>query len=193
VPRISAPTLAEHRARQREALLTAATELLVSQGPAAVTPAAVGAAAGLARSSVYQYFSSSGAILAAIIEESFPRSSAGLRAATEGLSDPLEIMEAFIRELLHQAAQGAHRPATALRGAELPPECFDRLDELHEEQIAPFRAALMQLDLPAPRVTGLLVGGMLQAAVAAVDGGADAEAVTEETLRLVRAAVGAPA
>ena len=190
MPRISAPTLAEHRARQREALLSAATELLVAQGPAAVTPAAVGGAAGLARSSVYQYFGSSGAIIAAIIEDAFPRSSAALRAATEGLTAPLEIMEAFVRELLRQAAEGAHRPATALRGAELPPECLERLDELHAEQIAPFRAALLQLGLPDPRTTGILVSGMLQAAVSAVDGGAEVEAVTEETLRLLRAAAG---
>ena len=58
MPRISAPTVAQHRMRQRDALLHAATELLVSGGLSAVTPAAVGAAAGLARPSVYQYFSS---------------------------------------------------------------------------------------------------------------------------------------
>ena len=58
MPKISAPTVAEHRVRQRDALLHAATELLVDGGVSAVTPAAVGAAAGLARPSVYQYFSS---------------------------------------------------------------------------------------------------------------------------------------
>ena len=189
MPRISAPTLAEHRVRQRAALVSAATELLVTQGPGAVTPAAVGAAAGLARSSVYQYFPSGGAIVAAIIEDAFPRSSHALRAATEGLTEPLAVMEAYVREVLRQAADGAHRPATALRKAELPPECLDRLDELHREQIAPFWAALAALDVGDPHVTGVLLGGVLEAAVGAVDGGADLETVTEGTLRLVRAAV----
>jgi len=190
VPRISAPTLAEHRARQKRALLDAATRILVSEGPQAVTPAAVGAAAGLARSSVYQYFRSGGAIIAAIIEESFPRSAERLRAAVEGLTEPLEVMEAFLREMLRQAADGVHRPAAALRGAELPPECVARLAELHDEQIAPFREALLALGLPSPAVTGALVGGMIEAAVRAVDDGADLEEVTRETLRLLRAAVG---
>ena len=59
MPRIDAPTVAEHHAQRRAALLAAAEELLAEQGVEAVTPAAVGARAGLARSSVYQYFSSS--------------------------------------------------------------------------------------------------------------------------------------
>lgn len=51
MPKISAPTVAEHRVRQRGALLRAAIELLVDGGVSAVTPAAVSAAAGLARPS----------------------------------------------------------------------------------------------------------------------------------------------
>ena len=45
MPKISAPPVAQHRVRQRDALLRAATELLVNGGVSAVTPAAVGAAA----------------------------------------------------------------------------------------------------------------------------------------------------
>src|SRR5690606_10197433 len=118
MPRSDAPTLAEHRRRQRAALLSAATELLVTQGVKAVTPAAVGAAAGLARSSVYQYFGSGAAIVAAIIEDAFPRANEAMAAALAGLTDPLEIMATYVRETIRLAAQGAHRPAAALRAAE---------------------------------------------------------------------------
>lgn len=189
MPRISAPTLAEHRRRQREALLSAATDLLVTKGVSAVTPAAVGAAVGLARSSVYQYFDSGAAIIAAVIEDAFPRSNELMRRALAGLSDPIEVMEAYVRETLRQAAEGAHRPAAALRAATLPPECLDRLEELHREQIAPLLTALDSLDVPDVRIQGALIKGMLEAAMETVEQGADLEAVTGSVVVLLRAAV----
>ena len=189
MPRITAPTLAEHRRRQHEALLAAATEILVTRGAAAVTPATVGAAAGLARSSVYQYFSSGAGIVAAIIEDAFPRSNEAMREALSGLGEPLEIMGAYVRETVRQAAQGAHRPAAALRAADLPKECLSRLEELHREQIAPFQAALLELDLPEPMITGRLLGGVVEAAMGAVESGAEPEAVTRRALDLLHAAV----
>ena len=78
MPKINASTVAEHRAHQREALIGAAIDILVNEGATAVTPAAVGARAGLARSSVYQYFDSSAALLATITEEAFRRSNEAL-------------------------------------------------------------------------------------------------------------------
>ncbi len=192
MPKIDAPTLAEHRRRQRRALLTAATHLLVTEGPAAVTPAAVGAAVGLARSSVYQYFASGAAIIAAIIEDAFPRSNALMREVLADLSEPIDIMDAYVRETLRLAAEGAHRPAAALRTAMLPAECLDRLDELHREQIAPFLAALHDLEVPEPGIQGQLIRGMLEAAMEAVESGADRELVTQSALALVHAAVRSP-
>lgn len=189
MPKISAPTVAEHRRRQREALLAAATELLVQGGVSAVTPAAVGAAAGLARPSVYQYFDSAAGILAAIVEDSFPRSNAQLAVALDGLSDPLEVMEAYVRETLRQAAAGAHRSAAALSAAQLPDACRARLAELHHEQIAPFMGALQQLGVPDLMITARLLGGVLEAAMGAIESDSDPDAVTRTTLALVRAAV----
>ncbi|GAA2418484.1 hypothetical protein GCM10010420_56220 [Streptomyces glaucosporus] len=46
MPKINAPTAAGHRAQRREALIGAASDILVNEG-AAVTLAAVGARAGL--------------------------------------------------------------------------------------------------------------------------------------------------
>lgn len=189
MPKISAPTVAEHRRRQRDALLAAATELLVEGGVSAVTPAAVGAAVGLARPSVYQYFESAAGILAAITEDSFARSNAQLDAALAGLDDPLEVMDAYVKETLRQAAAGAHRPAAALTAAQLPDECRARVTELHYEQIAPFMAALQRLEVPDFEITARLLGGLLEAAMGAIESGSDPDAVTRTTTALVRAAV----
>ncbi|MGV8966167.1 MAG: TetR/AcrR family transcriptional regulator [Cellulomonas sp.] len=187
MPRITAPTVAEHRTRQREALLAAATDLLVSQGAGAVTPGAVGAAAGLARPSVYQYFASGADLLAAVVEDAFPRANAELRAALDRASDPADRLDAYVRETLRLARDGAHRAAAALAAAPLPDQCRARLAELHREQAAPLLEALQDLDVPEPALTAQLLGGTLRAAMAALDGGAAYDVVTDRTLALVHA------
>lgn len=190
MPRISAPTVAEHRVRQRSALLQAASGLLVSGGVSAVTPAAVGAAAGLSRPGVYQYFTSGADILAAVIEDAFPRANATLRETLARANGPGETLDAYVRVTLGLAAEGAHRPAAALAAAQLPPECLARLAELHQEQAAPFIEALRELAVPELEITARLLGGALEAAMAAIEAGAPLAVVTERTLALVRSAVG---
>lgn len=186
MPKINASTVAEHRAQQREALIAAAIDILVTEGATAVTPAAVGARAGLARSSVYQYFSSSAELLATITEEAFRRSNEALARAMARAEGPVERVEAFFRESLRLGAEGAHRPAAALMSAGLPPECLERLMQLHLEQVEPFRAAVRRIGTPEPALTADLIAGMLHTALAAVEGGAPLGTVTERTLALVR-------
>ncbi|NED66934.1 TetR/AcrR family transcriptional regulator, partial [Streptomyces sp. SID10244] len=72
---------------------------------------------GLARSSVYQYFDSSAALLATITEEAFRRSNEALTRAVAAADGPVERVEAFFRESLRLGAEGAHRPAAALMNA----------------------------------------------------------------------------
>ncbi len=193
MPKITAPTVAEHRLRQRDALLRAATELLVSGGVSAVTPAAVAAAAGLARPSVYQYFSSGADILAAVIEDAFPRANEALRVALESANGPAEQRDTNLRVSLRLAREGAHRPAAALAAAQLPDVCMARLRDLHHEQAAPFLRALKELGPPDLQLTAQLLGGVLEAAMRAIESGASLAAVTDRTLTLVHAAVGSVA
>jgi AcrR family transcriptional regulator len=189
MPKISAPTVAEHRARQRTALLRAATDILVTDGIGAVTPAAVGAAAGLARPSVYQYFPSGAAIIAAIIEDVFPRANQILADAIATASTPSERLDTYIRETLRLAAEGYHRPASALAGATLPPECVTRLIVLHHEQAAPFQQALSELGVPGLLLTAPLLGGIIEAGMRLVEAGQSLVAVTERTTALIHAAI----
>lgn len=189
MPKISAQTVIEHRALQRNTLLRVATELLVTGGVEAVTPAAVGAAAGLSRPAVYQYFSSGADILATIIEESFPRANQAIEAALEGIDAPEQRLEIYIRQTLRLASEGVHRPAAALASAQLPSQCRARLDELHHQQISPFLAALAQLQVVDLPITAQLLGGALKAAMTAIESGSPLGAVTERTLALARSAV----
>lgn len=154
-----------------------------------MTPAAVGAAAGLSRPGVYQYFSSGADILAAVIEDAFPRANESLRNALDGVAGPERRLETYLRETLRLAAEGAHRPAAALAAAQLPAECLARLGELHREQAAPFLAALVELEVPELQLTARLLAGVIEASMGAIDTGASLDLVTEHTLALVRFAV----
>lgn len=190
MPKISAPTLAEHQARQRRALLDAGTAILEGEGLAALTPAAVGRRAGLARSSFYQYFGSAAELVAALVEEAFPRANAVLAAALEGRRDPLERIDAYVTTTLGLAGQGAHRLAAALGSAELPAPCASRLRQLHREQAQPLLNALRELEVPDPELTATLIGGLIQAALRRVEHGAAPEETTRRALELIHQGVG---
>lgn len=185
MPKISAATVPEHRARQRRALIAAAVDILAESGAAAVTPAAVGARAGLARSSVYQYFPSTAALLAALVEEAFADWNATVATAMARAHTPAGRIDAYLSAALRLAAAGGHRAAAALSGADLPPECRRRVGELHREEAAPLAAAISDLGVPDPELTGQLLTGLLQAAMTAVENGADLATVTGRTLALL--------
>jgi len=120
MPRITAPTVAEHRARQHSALLAAAREMLLANGPQAVTPAAVGARAGLARSSVYKYFSATTDILAQVVEDIFAVWTERVRRATQAEPDPAARVAVYVRTHL-EFAQSDDRRVGYAASAGLPP------------------------------------------------------------------------
>ena len=185
MPRIDAPTVAEHHSRRRAALVRAGTELLASGGVDAVTLGAAGSAAGLARSSVYQYFDSAPALLAAVVEDAFPRSTEQLRSAVDRAVSPQDQVDAYLVTALDLVADPAHRSLYALAGTGLPEECRARIAELHEEQLAPLRGAVRGLGVPDPALSTRLVLGVLQAATQAVVAGAPRARVKREVLALV--------
>ena len=158
MPRIDAPTVAEHRQHRRRALLDAATAILVADGLAATTPAAVGAAAGLARSSVYEYFDSSAAIVAAIVEDAFPRTNAELADAVAGAGDPAS--DRRLRPHLAEAVRRRRVPAgSGAAASEVPRECLARLDELFELQADPLLRAMRDAKVPDAALSCALVRG----------------------------------
>ncbi|WP_432925006.1 TetR/AcrR family transcriptional regulator [Microbispora sp. CA-135349] len=165
MPRISAATVADHRANQHAALLEAAREILAAEGVHALTPAAVGARIGLARSSVYRYFASTADILAQLVEDAFPRWSARLRAAIAPDADgslPGRI-RAYGRAALDFVGSPDYALIPALQAIGLPGECRVRVDELHGELIAPLADALREAGADHPALRAELAWGVLRA------------------------------
>ena len=188
MPRIEAPTVVEHHQMKRAALLEAATEIVTTEGVEAVTLAAVGAAAGLARSSVYQYFDSTASLLAAVIEAAIPRAAAQMAAAVARAGTPEAKVTTWVRAYVRAATDPHHR-AIATGELGLPDECRARIVELHAAQAAPLVAALNALGTPDPELVAALVEGMARAAAERINNGSTPGQVLARTLQVVRAAI----
>ncbi|WP_378732693.1 TetR/AcrR family transcriptional regulator [Nocardia brasiliensis] len=190
MPRIDAPTVAEHRANQERALLDAARMVLLQNGPQAVTPAMVGAAAGLARSSVYKYFRSGDEILSRIVADALAEWGERVRDTVERAETPAGQVEAYVRTTLALAASGAHR--IAVLGSTLPRDEAARRDlaDAHHDLAAPLRAALTGLGNLNPDLTADLIDGALSRAVERIDAGRCHDEIAPETVAFVRRAVG---
>ena len=131
MPRISAATVVEHRARQRAALLHAAEELLISEGYDGFTFAAVAKRAGLARSSVYEYFTSVDDLVAALVEEVLPRWLTRLAEQMGRARTPRTRLIAYVRAQLEMVVDGIHQLAVVLGRVPLSSEARARIAAVH--------------------------------------------------------------
>lgn len=159
MPRIKATTVAEHRELQRRAVLDAARELLASTGEAP-SLAAAGARAGLARSSVYAYFSSREDLLAAVVDEVLPQWAESVVAAMDRADSPAGEVWAYIEvnvEMFNSAEQAA---AQALTKVVDPALLAGAMKTFHDQMRAPLVDALERMGEPDPDVVADLVGLM---------------------------------
>jgi AcrR family transcriptional regulator len=150
VPKIQAATVAEHRARQRRAILDAARVILAEVGSESPSLAAVAARTGLARSSIYQYFRSSADLLDAVIVDMFPRWSAYVARRMRRATTPGEQVFAYVAANLHLVAKGEHAIVRGL-AATAPAEVLAaRSRELHDQLRVPLLEALAGHGTPDP-------------------------------------------
>ncbi|MFL4909028.1 TetR/AcrR family transcriptional regulator [Streptomyces sp. MMS24-I2-30] len=189
MPKISADTVADHRARQRRALIGTARELLEEGGSASVTFAAVAARTGLARNSVYKYFADRGELLAEVVREATPRWTRRIHEEMAAAPDPVARVAAYVRAQLMLVRDGEHRIAQALTADRDAAVLREAAAEAHQPILEPLITALTGLGDEAPLRTARLLQGLVDAATTALESGDDFDAVTERTVRLVTGAV----
>ncbi len=189
MPKIAAATVAEHRSNQRAAVLAAAVDLLAEGGVSALTPASVGSRAGMARSSVYQYFDSVPALLASLLEESFPPARTVIDDALAEARTPAGRVEAYVRATLSLATDGRHRALAVLARADLPAMCRSRMYELHAAHAKPLLDALAELDPETATLRSHLLLGLLHAAMRRVEAGDDVADVERNVLEILQVGV----
>lgn len=146
MPRIDAPTLAEHVAKQTQTVLAAAAQLFAERGYAAVSIGDIAAAAGLRRSSLYRYFPDKAQIALQLIEQELgAHATAGELAAQADAALPaVEQAQNWALRQLDYAQRPEHALlvdlATALSGTDHP--ALAALREAHERAREPLLTAL---------------------------------------------------
>ncbi len=184
MPRIEAATVAEHNAMRRVQVVTASADVLAEVGISGFTPAAVAKKAGLARSSMYQYYPSTDALLGTAVAELLRRSRDRMVAAVGAASTPAERVTAYIQAAIEDASEG-HANLSDLAGIAMPEVCREAVRELHDELIEPLRAALADGGAPDPAIASVLVRGLVNSAVTAIGHGIPRERVEAATRDLV--------
>lgn len=185
MPKISAPTIAEHRAAQRAALLRAGEAALLATGLASVTPRSVTEGAGLARSSFYDYFSTKDDLLVAIAIDAIERWDVEIEERLENIEPGLPELRAFIDATMAMTAEGRHAIAGVLRDADLSPSRYEDVMKLHDALLRPVMRVLGHLGMEASTSTVTLVQGVLGAGVQLVTHGAEHGAVADDVYRLL--------
>jgi len=96
--------------RLREEIVAAAADLLEATGDeSAITLRAVARRVGITAPSIYAHFDDREAIVHAVLVDAFATMAARLRAATEGVSDPVGRLHAGARAYLNLAAEQPQR------------------------------------------------------------------------------------
>ncbi|WP_238008499.1 TetR/AcrR family transcriptional regulator [Dactylosporangium sp. AC04546] len=191
MPRINAATVAEHRAQQRSALLGAARDVLLEEGYAGLSFATLASRTGLARPTVYSYFTTKDDIVLALCEAELPLVAVDITRAVERAEGPREQLAAFVRAQLRAAQQRRYRIAHALASASLSEPTRQRIVAMHHELVPSAVPLLAALGHPHPGLAAALLQGLINTAVTALDAGEPPRRVTQVTVAAALDGLGA--
>ena len=108
MPKIAAPTVAQHRAMVQRRLIDAAEEIMRSGEPEKLTAGAVTAAAGIARNSIYRYVDSVDDLRGLVLARHLPAWIDAVASELRTVEAPTERIVVWVRANLQQAARTGH-------------------------------------------------------------------------------------
>ena len=187
MPKIQAPTLALHRELRRQQLMGAAMELALSEGADSVTVAAVAAKAGLARSSIYEYFASSADLIADLVLEELDSYTRRLAETVVGTTEPFLRIELWITESLRYVADGRHMLIKSLNTINTPDERKEEILMGHRRMLAPLQQSLLETGIVNIRGASALLASVTDAAAIRIDAGYEAELEIQSAVKFALA------
>ena len=187
MPRIGAPTLAEHREQRRDALLEAATTVMRESGT--VTMSAVAERTGLSRTAVYEYYRSSADLIADVLVDELAAWIDHLAEAIDGIADPRERLVTWIRAALAYVEDGRHALVRAAGDATLPPVRRAQVQTLHRDLAAPVYVALREIGVTDAQRLASYVWGVVEAATRHIESGRAADDEVDAAIAFALAGV----
>ncbi|WP_324651448.1 TetR/AcrR family transcriptional regulator [Georgenia sp. H159] len=170
MPKISAATVAEHRAARERALLDAAHAILLETGEPPRL-ADVAARAGLARTSAYQYFGSQFDLLKAMVQDVYPQWTKRIRGAMAAAPTDADRILAYAVANVELVDEGAHAVGSALAALDPDAALDEEAVRMHREVQEPLIAALTALDVDAPADVAGLVNAVVHGATLLLEAG----------------------
>ena len=189
MPKISAPSIAEHREARRDALLAAAAQLMLSGNP--FTVAQVASEVGLSRSAVYEYYASAADLIADVLVDEMALWVDEISPMVEAESEPLARIETWVRGVLGYVKDGRHVLVKSAGSVELPEARRVQVTSMHRELVAPLVQALTELEVPDIRQYSAFCWGVLDSAIMRVESqGCDAVAEGDAVMVFITSGVG---
>ena len=174
-PKIQAATIVEQRAMRQRQLIDAALAIALESGAASITVGAVAQRAGLARSSIYEYFSSSADLIADLVIEELALYQKRLSHAVIGTQDPYQHIELWIAEALQYVVDGRHMLIKRLNAETIPEFRRDEISQGHRNLMTTISAPLQEIGLIDIRGAMSYLQNTIEAASVRIESGSDAE------------------
>jgi AcrR family transcriptional regulator len=174
-PKIQAATVVEQRQMRQRQLIDAALSIALESGAANITVAAVAKRAGLARSSMYEYFSSSADLIADLVIEELALYQKRLAQAVNGTEDPYQHIELWIAEALQYVVDGRHMLIKSLNAAAIPEFRRDEISQGHRNLMTTISAPLQKIGLTDIRGAMSYLQNTIEAASVRIESGSDSE------------------
>jgi len=191
MPRISAPTIAEHVAAQEQAVFDAAVRLFMERPVAEVSVADIAREAGLARTSLYRYFPTK----ASIVHRWFDTAVAPLVVAGDAIADSsassTEKLGRWVQ--LHLDLLGDERHRAMIRAArdtdDMPNDVRVAITAGHQQMYASLNRILSDegIDPDIVPIRVALIAGALRSVVDMAERGIDLSVAGPEIMRTAMA------
>ena len=173
-PKIAEATIGEQRAMRQKQIIEAAMSLALESGAPSVTVAAVAKRAGISRSLVYEYFSSSADLIADLVLEELEYYRERLMSAVHGVEDPFVYIELWIAEALQYVADGRHLLVKSLNSVAAPDFRKEEISQGHRNMMATIINPLRMIDIQDLGTAISYLQSAIDAAAKRIDAGDDA-------------------
>ena len=174
-PKIQAATVVEQRQMRQRQLIDAALSIALESGAANITVAAVAKRAGLARSSMYEYFTSSADLIADFVIEELALYQKRLAYAVRETQDPYQHIELWIAAALQYVVDGRHMLIKSLNAATIPEFRRDEISQGHRNLMTTISAPLQEIGLTDIRGAMSYLQNTIEAASVRIESGSDSE------------------
>jgi len=170
-PKIAEATIGEQRAMRQKQIIDAALSLALDSGAPSVTVTAVAKQAGISRSLVYEYFSSSADLIADLVLEELDYYRQRLTTAVHGVEDPYLYIELWISEALQYVADGRHFLVKSLNTVAAPNFRREEISQGHRNMMATIIDPLKKIEIEDLALAISYLQSTIDAAAMRIDAG----------------------